>query len=138
MVDGVLLTFLGADAARKRAGFDHRAEHFLIGSGPPRGERSGRVANVGAIEIEPNALPERRHVLFRDARISTRRARLRASVAGFDAGDQGVADTALYVGMGGDYFSCVHCYLHVFRARHAQTLVHVRARHASIAQAKSG
>ena len=65
----MLLAFLGADATCERTGFDHRTEHVLIGPRAARGERSGCTAHVGAIQVESNALPQLRHVVFREAGI---------------------------------------------------------------------
>src|SRR5262249_49580264 len=99
MVACVLLAFLGANPARQRAGLDHCPQDLLVGSCAARGERSGCAANVGAIEVEPYALAEPRHVVFGDAGIGTSGARLRAGEARLDACDQRLADAAFQVRM---------------------------------------
>jgi hypothetical protein len=55
---GVLLAFLAADAASQRAGFDHRMQDLHIRPGTPGCHHCSRLAQIGTIEVQPNALFE--------------------------------------------------------------------------------
>lgn len=66
----MLLAFFRANAARERAGLHHCVQHLPVRPGAAGSERSGRVANVTAIEIEADTLPKLRNVLFRDTGVS--------------------------------------------------------------------
>lgn len=61
---GVLLAFLCTEAAGKSAGFQHRHEGLLVRPGSADRNRPRGNAQVGAVEIEANALSKLRHHLF--------------------------------------------------------------------------
>jgi hypothetical protein len=54
----VLFAFLRADLAGVRAHVEHLQENLLVVTGPPRCQCTGGEANIGAIQIQPNALPQ--------------------------------------------------------------------------------
>src|SRR5262249_33085387 len=88
VLGGVLLAFLGAEAAGKRAQRDGAAQDLRIRAGLRRGERARHHADIGAIEVEANALAERVGVLLRQTGIGTGGAGPRGRVALPDTGDQ--------------------------------------------------
>ncbi|MEO1819778.1 hypothetical protein [Pseudomonas sp.] len=105
---GVTLAFVAAPAARIIAGLDHCSKNLNIRSGAPGRHRSGCRTNVGAIEIQPDALPELRNHIFRQARVSAGRAGLCAAICFFDELDEPVGCAALNMRMGADHFADVH------------------------------
>jgi hypothetical protein len=110
---GVLFAFLGAQSACRRADIQHSADHLFVRSGTPRRDPPGDVADVGAVQIKPDALGERFHVVLGQASVGTGRASLSAGIALFDAADQCVVGLATRVRVGADHFLSVHCALHV-------------------------
>jgi len=56
MPASVPLAFFRTDTARQGAGLDHSLEDLLVRPGPARGKHTCRLANIGAVEIEPDAL----------------------------------------------------------------------------------
>lgn len=74
----VLVAFAlrGAGVAGARAEFEHLAEHLLVRSRSPQPQVRGRVADIGAVEADADALP---HVLsLGETRIRAAAAHLRA------------------------------------------------------------
>jgi hypothetical protein len=69
---------------------------------------AGRQADVRAVEIEPDALPELLDHLLGQAGIGACGAGLRAGIAFVDAADQRLADVAPHVGMRTDDVSRMH------------------------------
>jgi hypothetical protein len=55
VVSGVALALLGASEAGLCTGFDHCGDDAQIGGGLPRHDPAGRIADVGAVEVESNA-----------------------------------------------------------------------------------
>lgn len=108
MLLGVSPAFVAAPAARFTAGLDHCSKNFNIRSGSPRRHCSGCRTDVGAIEIQPDALPELGHHIFSQARVSAGRAGLRTAVCFFDEFDKPVGCAALNMRMGADHFEDVH------------------------------
>lgn len=53
---GVLLAFLRAETAGKSAGFEHRDDRLLVRPGSADRNRPCSNAQVGAVEIEADAL----------------------------------------------------------------------------------
>ena len=54
---GVALAFFAAQAAGQGAGLERRDDHLLVAPGPPGADRSCGRADIGAVEVETNALP---------------------------------------------------------------------------------
>ena len=69
MVGGVPLTLLTTDAASRRAGFDRRADDDEIRRGLASHDASGRLARVGAVEVEPDAADQLLQVFLAEARV---------------------------------------------------------------------
>lgn len=54
----------------------------------PDGYATGSVADVGAVQVQPDAARERLHMVFGEASVGAGRAGLRAGVALLDAADE--------------------------------------------------
>ena len=65
VMSGVTLAFLCADPAGQGTGFNHGAQHLLIGAGTTRGEVAGRDTDIRTIKVKPDALPELLYHSFR-------------------------------------------------------------------------
>ena len=61
---GVLLAFLRAETAGKSAGFQHRHYRLLVRPGSADRDRPRSNAQVGAVEVEADALSKVRDHLF--------------------------------------------------------------------------
>jgi hypothetical protein len=81
----VALAFLSASAASKLAQFERHTQHGLVAAGSTGGQCAGGRANIGAVQIESNALSQPLNHLLRQTGIGTTDARLRALEALFDA-----------------------------------------------------
>jgi phage-related minor tail protein len=90
----VLPAFFGTEAASLSAGSDHVAHHLLVGACPSTGDRARRRTNIGAVEIEPDALGELLHVALAKAGVGAGDADLRAIETLLDTFDEGVVDAA--------------------------------------------
>jgi hypothetical protein len=108
MMLSVPVAFIRAQAAGKGAGFEHRAEELFVGTGPPGRSRSGSEADVGAIQIEPNALAQRRDIALDQASVGAGHAGLRAVITFVDAAYQCVIGLTLYIGVRGDDLPGMH------------------------------
>jgi hypothetical protein len=53
---GVLLALAGAKPASSGAGVEHSPDHLVVGTRPSRGDPTGDVADVRAVEVQPDAL----------------------------------------------------------------------------------
>jgi hypothetical protein len=69
VVGGVSLALLGTAAAACRAGFDHGADDTEIGRGLADPNAAGRLAEVGAVEVDSNAVNQLRQVFLTEAGI---------------------------------------------------------------------
>jgi hypothetical protein len=105
---GVRLALVCAKPACCGAGVKHSADHLLIRSRPPGRDPARDVADVGAIQIEPDALCERFHVVFGKTGVCAGRAGLRAGVALLDATDEGFVGLSANLRMRPDHFLRVH------------------------------
>ncbi|KQW55532.1 hypothetical protein ASD03_18285 [Ensifer sp. Root127] len=79
-----------------------------VGAGPAGGNRPGCNADVGAIEIEPNALNEFTDVRLAKAGVCATRANLSAAVAILYAAHQRVCRTPVYIRMAIHHFTYKH------------------------------
>jgi len=84
----VLLTFLGAGAARNQAELDGGAEDVWICLGLPDQDAAGGVASVGAVEAETDAADHLPDVRLGQIGVGTTRAGRSAEGAVFDAPQQ--------------------------------------------------
>ncbi len=96
---GVARTFLGAEFAGGRARLDHLAQQILIRPGATGSQTSRHLAYVGAIHVEPDALPELIDHLLGQAGVGARDAGLGAGVTFVDAANEGVVHAAFHVGV---------------------------------------
>src|SRR5581483_7289939 len=60
----MLLALLGAQPAGGCTGVEHAADHLLVRARAPRRKASGDVADIGAIEVQPDALGQFRDIVF--------------------------------------------------------------------------
>ncbi|MGD9968609.1 MAG: hypothetical protein AB7T59_18980 [Hyphomonadaceae bacterium] len=72
-------------------------DHAFIGAGAARSDARGRIAQVGAIQIETDALAQLQHHTFAQTRIRAYRARLSTIETLLDAPDEVRIGVALYV-----------------------------------------
>lgn len=86
----VPVALLGADEASRPARFELTADEARVGLGLAREDAPGGGADVGTVEVEPDAAAEHPHLLFCEAGIGAGDAALLAFEAGVDTGDQRV------------------------------------------------
>jgi hypothetical protein len=91
VVRSVPLALLGAGTTRDHARLNHGANNAEIDLGLTGHHAAGRVANIGAIKIEPNTPHQLGHVRLAEAGVGAARARGRAVEALVDAAQQHVA-----------------------------------------------
>jgi hypothetical protein len=104
----VPVAFVRAEAAGEGAGFEQRANEFFVGAGSARRNRSHGQAEVGAIEIKTNALPQLRDAALSDAGVGAGNAALSAIVALFDTAYQRIIGLAFDIGVRSDDLFGVH------------------------------
>jgi hypothetical protein len=97
-----------ANLASQAACFERAAQHLDIGPGAPRGHRTGRPADVGAIEIETDALAQILNLVFRQASVRTGNAGLRAIETMFYTGQERTIQIVTHMGMRGDHLLNMH------------------------------
>jgi hypothetical protein len=115
---GVALAFLCARAARELADFESAQQHFLVRPCPSRRQPCGGFAQIGAIEIEADALTQLGDVGLRQTGVRASRARLRARETFVDAPNQQRAEISFHFGMRAGHplgihddapAACLHC-----------------------------
>jgi hypothetical protein len=84
----MFLAFVGAEPASGYASVQHAADHLVIPARLARSHSAGDIADVGAIEVEADALRQRIDHLLREASVSARGADLRAGITLLDAADE--------------------------------------------------
>src|SRR5690606_966347 len=82
-----------------------RTQDLHIGAGATRTDGAGCDADVGAIEVQSNALAQIGYHILSEASVGTRRAGLSACVAFLYALEQSVCSIALDVWVSDDHFS---------------------------------
>jgi hypothetical protein len=105
---GVSLTLIRAKPARGSASVKHAADHLVVKPGPAGRKPAGDVANVGAIEIEPDALCERVDRILGKAGVRAGGTGLGTGVTFLNATDQQVAGLALHFRMRPDHLLNLH------------------------------
>ncbi|MDP3493043.1 MAG: hypothetical protein Q8R82_08000 [Hyphomonadaceae bacterium] len=114
----MLLAFL-------RAYLEHCSDEFLIAAASPSADCSCCSADIGAVEVEPDALDQRLNVVFLgEAGIGADRTDLRTIQAFLDTLNQAVVRAAFDVGMRADHFAYVHQGLLNHRVRSLNRLNH--------------
>jgi len=104
----VPLTFLAADLARDGARIEHLSKELLVRTGAPRSQRPGRRADIGAVQIEPDALAQLLHLVLGKAGVRAGNAGLRARVTFLDATDQCIVHVSANSPVRTDHFADLH------------------------------
>jgi hypothetical protein len=86
----------------------HSADHLLVGARPTGRDPARDAADVGAIQIQPDALSQRFYVVFRKTGICARRADLCAGVALLDATNERVVGLSAHLRVSADHFLHMH------------------------------
>ncbi|WP_161993547.1 hypothetical protein [Muricoccus nepalensis] len=102
------LALLGTLATRRLTGGEHGPDHLLVGTGSPGSNRTRRRANIGAVEVESDALRELLNHLLAETGIGAGGTGLRTRVALLDALDQDVVGASLNVWMRADHLLDMH------------------------------
>ena len=84
----VLAALLGTDTAGRPAGFELSADEAQVGLGLAGEDAPGGAADVGAVEVEPDAAAEHPNLLFAKTGVGTGDATLLTLEAGVDTGAQ--------------------------------------------------
>jgi hypothetical protein len=111
---GVAPAFLTAKAAGRFAGHQHLADHLLVRTCPAGSHSASRSANIGAIEVEPDAPGKILEHPLPEAGVRAGGAGLGTVVAFFNAPNQRVVCVAPDVRMGADHLHGVHGAQHSF------------------------
>lgn len=106
----VPLAFLRTDLAGVGADVQHLQEDSLVAAGSSRCQRAGGKTYIGAIQIQPDALPQLAGCRIGRACIGATQAMQDTVIAFLDAMDEGVAVLAPHCRMGFDDLPCVHVY----------------------------
>ena len=86
----VSLALVAAASARLRASFEQPPGHLRIGAHLPRKGATRRLADIGAVEVEPDAARQLLDLVLAETRVCARGTRLRTVEAGVDtAGERG-------------------------------------------------
>jgi hypothetical protein len=101
-------TFLATQPTDGCAKFQRPADDLFIGARPARCHAASHIANIGAIEVKPDALPQVCDIRFGYTRIGARGADLSTGVTFLDAADQCIIGAASHVGVGADHFMGLH------------------------------
>jgi len=101
---GVTLALLATAAAGCRAGFDHGVNDEDIGRGLADDDAPGGFAEVGAVEVDSNAMDQLRQVFLAEARVGAAGAGGATFDAVLDAAKERVAIEAAWLWMRVKYF----------------------------------
>ena len=102
---------IAAQATRRRAGDEHPTNELVIRAGAPGGDASRDIADIGAVEIEPDALGQLLDHFLGKASVGARGARLGAGITLLDATDQSVVGTPARVWVRTDHLLNLHVFL---------------------------
>lgn len=105
---GMLAAFLPAGFAGRGTGLEDRADHRDVRTRAPACDGSRGGADVGAIEVEADALPKLFDLILCQAGIGARGACLGAAVAFLDTAQQGVCRVALDMRVACNHLVDVH------------------------------
>lgn len=108
MLGRMTLALLGAQAACNAARFENGNQRALVAACPAGRNASCGVADIGAVEIEPDALTQHLDFLFSEARVSAGGTGLRAVVAFFDTPHQRVIGVTPDIRVRRDHLLNVH------------------------------
>jgi hypothetical protein len=107
----VPLAFITAQATRRRAGDEHPTNELVIRAGAPGGDASRDIADIGAVEIEPDALGQLLDHFLGKASVGARGARLGAGITLLDATDQSIVGAAARIWVHTDHLLNLHAFL---------------------------
>ena len=105
---GVPLALLATAAAGCRAGFDHDADDTQVGRGLADHDAAGRLAEVGAVEVDSDAGDQVLQVFLAEAGVGAAGAGSGTFDALLDAAQERVAIKAARLWMRVEYFSNRH------------------------------
>jgi hypothetical protein len=103
VVLGVPLAFLGADTARLRTRFDHLAGELRLEGSLPRQYTTRRLADIRAVEVEPDTADELLNGRLTEAGVGAAGAGRRAADALVDTARKRVAVDARRLRMSPDH-----------------------------------
>jgi hypothetical protein len=103
----VLLTLVGTCLTTDSAGMHHSNDNLFVAAGAANTDCTCCQANIGAVEIEPNALAQPVNRVFCEAGVGARSARLGTRVAFLQTADQRLIDITLHAWVGRDHLSHV-------------------------------
>jgi hypothetical protein len=107
----VPLAFIAAQATRRRAGDEHPTNELVIRAGAPGGDASRDIADIGAVEIEPDALGQLLDHFLGKASVGARGARLGAGITLLDATDQSIVGASAHIWVHTDHLLNLHAFL---------------------------
>ncbi|WP_281827450.1 hypothetical protein [Jannaschia rubra] len=105
---GMTLALVAASAASFGAGLYRRPKNLDIGAGASGGHCSGCRTDIGAVEVQPDALPELGHHFFRQAGVSAGCAGLRTVIRLLYELQELVGRVALNMRVGTHHLANVH------------------------------
>jgi hypothetical protein len=127
MLISVPLAFFTADTASSRTGMEHAADHFFVGSGAPRRDPTGDIADVGAVEVKTYALTKRGNHVLSQTCICTGSASLRTRVTVLNASNERIIYAAPNVRMRTNHLLYMHERAHfLIDASLRKILVHTK------------
>jgi hypothetical protein len=121
VVSGVALALLGASEAGLCTGFDRCGDDAQIGGGLPRHDPAGRIAGIGAVEVESNAADQLGQIALREAGVRARGTARGTVDTLIDAAEESVAVEAAGMRMQVDDLSNSHGLLSSERPGHRST-----------------
>jgi hypothetical protein len=108
VLSGMAFAFFTASPTCLCTGLDRSPQNLDVGSCTPGRHRSRCSADVGAIEVQPDALPEFVDHLFRQAGVGAGRAGLRTVIRLFDELQEPIGRVTLNVRVGAHHLANVH------------------------------
>jgi hypothetical protein len=106
MMGSMTLTLLPAEAASCGAHMQHPADNLVVPASAARGNSARNVADVGTVQIQPDALRQVMNIVF--GQTCAGRTDLSAGVALLDASDQRIVGASSDVRVGGDHLMGLH------------------------------
>jgi hypothetical protein len=105
---GVTFTFFAAKPASRCAGVQHPANDFLVRPRSAGRDTPGHIADVSAIQVQPNTLLEFLHHVLSQTSIRARRAGLCTRIALLHTVNESVVRVPTHVWMSADHFMSLH------------------------------
>ena len=105
---GMQTAFVFAQLAGQAACLQRMGDQPVIRTGPARRDLARGLADVGAVQVEPDALFQWIDIIFAQARIRAGDAGLCAVETMFDAGQERAIQVVTHMGMRGDHLLNMH------------------------------